>query len=197
MWHCPWYSLYPPHFSWMTLGFVALYSKGLPWCLSGRESACQCRRHRFGPWVRKTPWRKKWQPTLIFLPGKSHGQRSLVGYSPWGRIESDATEWLNNNGMGMLFFIHVLWTVREVNDVSIRNQRIIPWQSTLFSKDSASIYWMSFCVSGARETEDCSSREKRTSFEQYTTGIGSPPSPLPRICTVTKWYEMKTSTRSL
>ena len=52
-----------------------------------KESACQCRRHRrhgFDPWVGKVPWRKKWQPTAVFLPGKSHGQKSLVGYSPWG-----------------------------------------------------------------------------------------------------------------
>ena len=41
------------------------------------------------------PWRRKWQPTPIFLPGKSHGQRSLVGYSPWGSKESDTTEWLS------------------------------------------------------------------------------------------------------
>ena len=39
----------------------------------------------FYPWVRKTPWERKWQPTPVFLPGKSHGQRNLVGYSPWGR----------------------------------------------------------------------------------------------------------------
>ena len=44
----------------------------------------QCRKPRFNPWVGKTPWRRKWQPTPEFLPGKSHGQRSLVGYSPWG-----------------------------------------------------------------------------------------------------------------
>ena len=37
------------------------------------------------PWIRNIPWRRKWQPTLIFLPGKSHGQRCLVGYSPWDR----------------------------------------------------------------------------------------------------------------
>ena len=50
---------------------------------SGKDPACQCRRHkrrRFGPWVRKIPWRKAWQPTLVFLPGEIHGQRSLVGY---------------------------------------------------------------------------------------------------------------------
>ena len=39
-------------------------------------------------------WRRKWQPTLVLLPGKFHGWRSLVGYSPWGRKESDTTEWL-------------------------------------------------------------------------------------------------------
>ena len=47
-----------------------------------KESACQCRRCRFDPWVRKIPWRRKWQPTPVFLPGELHGQRSLAGYSP-------------------------------------------------------------------------------------------------------------------
>ena len=50
-----------------------------------KESACHCRRYRrcrFDPWVRKIPWRRKWQPTTVVLPGKSHGQRSLVGYGP-------------------------------------------------------------------------------------------------------------------
>ena len=59
---------------------------------SGKESTCQrrrCKRCGFDPWVRKIPWSRKWQPTLIFLPGKFYGQRSLVGYSPWGRKESD------------------------------------------------------------------------------------------------------------
>ena len=45
--------------------------------------------HRFNSWVRKIPWRRKWQPTPIFLSGKSYGQRSLAGYSPWGHKESD------------------------------------------------------------------------------------------------------------
>ena len=52
---------------------------------SGKEPTCQCRRQRrcgFNPWVGKIPWRRKWQPTPLFLPGKSHGQRSLVGYNP-------------------------------------------------------------------------------------------------------------------
>ena len=46
----------------------------------------------FDLWVRKFPWRRKWQPTPVFLPGKFHGQRHLVGHGPWGRKESDTTE---------------------------------------------------------------------------------------------------------
>ena len=62
---------------------------------SGKEPACQCRRfkrHRFDPWVRKIPWRREWQLIPVFLPGKSHGQRGLVGYSPWSQKELDMTE---------------------------------------------------------------------------------------------------------
>ena len=61
--------------------------KGFPGGASGKESPCQCRRPkrcRFNPWVRKIPWRGKQQPTPVFLPGESHGQRSLVDYGPWG-----------------------------------------------------------------------------------------------------------------
>ena len=62
---------------------------------SSASPACKCGRYktcRFDPWVRKTPWRRKWQPTPVFFPGESFGQRSLVGYTPWGRKESDITE---------------------------------------------------------------------------------------------------------
>ena len=75
--------------------YVAIYL--FIWAFSrhtGKESACQCwryKRHRFDSWVRKSPWKRKWQPTPVFLPEKSHGQRSLVGYSPWGHRESDRT----------------------------------------------------------------------------------------------------------
>ena len=58
---------------------VSVYPGGLPWWLSGKESACEYRRHGFDLWVRNIPWRKKWQPTPVFLPGESHGQRSLAG----------------------------------------------------------------------------------------------------------------------
>ena len=75
---------------WFHNTMITRQLTGLPRWHSGKESACQCRRHKrcgFDPWGRKIPWRRKWQPTPIFLPGKFHGQRSMAGYSPWGRKE--------------------------------------------------------------------------------------------------------------
>ena len=60
----------------------------LPCWLSGKEPTCHCRRLVFNPWVGKIPWRRAWQPTPVFLPGKSHEQRSLMSYSPWGLKKS-------------------------------------------------------------------------------------------------------------
>ena len=60
----------------------------LPWLLSRKESTCQCRRCGFDPWVGKIPWRKKWQPTPVFSPGKSHGQRSW-----WATVHGVAKSW--------------------------------------------------------------------------------------------------------
>ena len=70
--------------------------QGSPWntVLTVPLKHLQFRRGRFHPWVGKIPWRRKWQPTLVFLPGESRGQTSLVGYSPWAHRESDMTEWL-------------------------------------------------------------------------------------------------------
>ena len=68
--------------------------------LGGKESTCQfrrCKRRGFNPWVRKILWRRKWQPTPVFLPGKSHGHRSLAGYSPQGCKELDVTKWLSTH----------------------------------------------------------------------------------------------------
>ena len=92
-------------------------TKGIPkWC-SGKEPTCQCRRckrHGLDPWVRKIPWRRKWQPTPVFLPRKFQGQRSLAGYSPWGPNESYMTEQLNWTAtkchMWALFGSWLKWT---------------------------------------------------------------------------------------
>ena len=72
----------------------ASYHMGFPGGASGKEPASQGRQHkrpRFNPWVRNSS-RRKWQPAPVFLPGESHGQRSLAGYSPWGHTELDMTE---------------------------------------------------------------------------------------------------------
>ena len=69
---------------------------GLPWWLRGYSIYLQCGGPGIDPWVGKIPWRRKWQPTPVFLPGESHGWKSLVGYSPWGRKESDTTEQIHS-----------------------------------------------------------------------------------------------------
>ena len=73
---------------------MTLDSLGLPGGSDGKVFV-QFRRSRFNPWVGKISWRRKWQPTPVFFPGKSHAGRNLVGYSPWGRKESDTTERLH------------------------------------------------------------------------------------------------------
>ena len=68
---------------------------GFPGGASGKEPTCQCKRQKrngFSSLIGKIPWRRAWQPTPVSLPGESHGQRDLAGYSPWGRKESDTTE---------------------------------------------------------------------------------------------------------
>ena len=77
------------HFSRSYLGL-------LRW-LSCKESSCRFRTCSLDPWVGKIPWRRKWQPSLVFLPGESRGQGSLAGYSPWGRKGLDTTEWLSTH----------------------------------------------------------------------------------------------------
>ena len=72
----------------MIIRLIMHFLSGLPWWL------LQCRRPRFDPWVRKISWRREWLPTLAFLAGEFHGQRSLVGYSPWVPKVLDTTEQL-------------------------------------------------------------------------------------------------------
>ena len=97
-----------PTFSYM------YYFCGLPRWLSGKEFTCQCKRQGFDPWVRKILWRRKWQPTPVFLPGKSHGQRSLVGYSPWGH-KRVGRDWVTKEQHNYLlsFIYHSFGLCRE------------------------------------------------------------------------------------
>ena len=90
----------------------------------GKSVCLQCRRSRFDPWVGKVPWRRKRQPTPVFLPGKSHGQRSLAGYSSRGRKQSDTTE--------RLHFTSVVKNppanAEDVRDTGLIPFRKIPWR---------------------------------------------------------------------
>ena len=76
-----------------------------------KKSVCQyrrCKRCRFDHWFGKIPWRRTWQPTPVLLPGESHGQRRLAGYSPWGHKDLDmiehtqCTEEINHLGGGLV-----------------------------------------------------------------------------------------------
>ena len=102
---------------------------GLPWWLSGKESACQGRRCGFDPWVGKIPWRRKWQPTPVFLPGKSHRQRSLSGYCPWGdkRVEYNlaTNPLLSSNPLLESYYVY---SIPGLNPVDNRNNS--PWVVT-------------------------------------------------------------------
>ena len=73
----------------------------------GNRMSLQCRRHgrlEFHPWVRKIPWKRAWQPTPVFSPGESLGQRSLAGYSPWGhRVGTNWSDWARTHTSGLIY----------------------------------------------------------------------------------------------
>ena len=77
--------------------------KWLPWWLRQYRICLQCGRPEFDPWIWKIPWKREWLPTPLFLPGESHGQKSLLGYSPWGYKEMDMTEQLTHTHNLIIF----------------------------------------------------------------------------------------------
>ena len=85
----------------------------IPGIYYGRKEGNKCKKCGSDPWVRKTPWRRKWQPALIFLLGKSHVQRSLVGYSPWGCKESDTTERTVCRGDFLQYLLRIYYYTRK------------------------------------------------------------------------------------
>ena len=96
---------------------VLIIKMGFPSCTSGKEPTWQCRgckRHGFHSWVCKIPWRRKWQPTPVFLPGKFQGQRILAGHSPRGHKESHMTEQLSmHNNEGTKRYMNLLRTTKK------------------------------------------------------------------------------------
>ena len=102
--------------------------EGLPWWLRWLRICLQCRRPRLlAPWVRKIPWRRKWQPTPVFSPREFHGQRSLASYSPLHCKESDMTEPLTHiyfenrdlwwHGLGMCIWTAMIGRKRGAGKV--------------------------------------------------------------------------------
>ena len=83
--------------------FIGLPFIGLSWWIRWQSLCLQCGRPMFDPWVGKIPWRRKWRPTPVILPGESHGWGSLVGYSPWDRKELDTAERLHLLPISSLF----------------------------------------------------------------------------------------------
>ena len=80
---------------------------GFPDGASGKESACQCRKCKrcwLDAWDGKIPWRRKWQPTPLFMPGESHRQRSLAGYSPWVPKSQTWLRWLSTGTQSIIIW---------------------------------------------------------------------------------------------
>ena len=111
------------------------------------QSVCLQRgRPGFNPWVRKIPWRRKWQPTPALLPGKLHGLRSLVGYSPWGHKESDTTEWLHSLTQPLIVFLMLQELryedeFRIVSDFSTLQFSQVGWLSSLLERYMINVLW--------------------------------------------------------
>ena len=84
-----------------------IYIYGFPWWLSGKEPTWQWRRCGFDPWVGKVLWKRKWPPTLASLPGKSHGRRSLEGYSPWDHKRLPTISGQNTNYVSVYLSIDI------------------------------------------------------------------------------------------
>ena len=105
---------------------IYLFTSKFPSGASDKESTCQCRickSLRFYHWVGKITWSRKWWPSPVFLPGKFHGQRSLVGYSPWDQKELDTTEHTHIHTHTHILFMSgiVYWTL-SVNDYIVQEK---------------------------------------------------------------------------
>ena len=114
------------------MGFLC--NRGFPGDSDGKSVCLQYWRPKFDPKVRKIPWRRKWQPTPVLLPGKFHGWRSLVGYSPRGQSQTQ----LSSFTFSFFYIIEKLKISK--NRHSIRGKRrntvkkIREWWSTIWDK---------------------------------------------------------------
>ena len=137
-------------FSYISIIFQIIFH-GLPSYLSQFARIClQCRRPKFNSWVGKIPWRRKWQPTLGFLPGDFLGQRSLEGYSLWDGKDSDMTEWLTLFTWQSCRFshhFHPFWITKAntVNSCCFPLRLMKLWKSHTRKAAVLLVYWLVFC----------------------------------------------------
>ena len=115
---------------------MTLNSLGFPGRLRWWRVCLQCGRPRFDPWIGKMLWRRKWQPTPVFLPGKSHGQRSLAGYSSWERKESDMTEQHRFH-----FLNSLVWWASQILSVACWSFKLYLFYLYSTSRWSKSFWW--------------------------------------------------------
>ena len=114
---------------------IPFIANGLLWWLSGKDSVCKCRRCGFNLWVGKIPWRKKCQPTSVFLSGKSHGQRSLAGYSPWGHKKSQ----IGLSKLLLLFIGNIYAILKKKKKTELLGRKSSQW---LIGTESEEFGWL-------------------------------------------------------
>ena len=90
--------------------------------VSSKESNCQVRRRRFDPYVWKISWRRRWQPTPVFLPGKSHGHKSLAGYNPWGHRVRPSL--VTKQQLFLYILFQILFRYRFLQDIKFNSLTI-------------------------------------------------------------------------
>ena len=132
---------------------MGIFLVGFPRWHSGKESACHCRicrRHRFDFWVGNILWRRKWQPTPVFLSEKVYEQKSLADYSPWSHKEWDMTEQLNTH-----FFQRILLPRSSASLQSFSEDLLL--SGGFFEPGSQS--------SGSQEGDDAKTRAPRVSAD--------------------------------
>ena len=132
----------------LPLGKTVIYMNCLVWPLAPvaqqKRNCLQCtkrRRYRFDPWVRTIPWRRKWQPTPLFLPEKSHGWRSLVGHHPWGYKELDTTEQLRTHTPSSIPFRHCTCCYETPSICQVLHWNSQPTRNTDKTRHTGSTEW--------------------------------------------------------
>ena len=171
-------------------------SKQLSRWHSGKEIACQCRRHEkcgFDPWVRKIPCRRKWQPTPVLLPGKYHGQRSLAGYIPWGCAESDTTEHAGTHTTNVYM---KRWPWKEQSYSRLGDKFAVSEHLLLWLWESLVVIWITtnyrkflkrweYRTTWPNSWETCTQVKKQQSESDMVTMVQTWERGMSRLCTVT------------